>query len=167
MCQRLRSVVTWLSNLHISSHSCFDPNNCYLEYSPTGVFVATKDINFYDGYIEGRGRLGYWLASWFKRVSTYPRSPLGPRRELPFLPVLLAVAGYWELHLAFDDISAFRVYGPIHVGETWTLDGAYKLLAVLRILCKDWIAGEFRTWVETLINNHPEPDEEVTTVSDD
>jgi len=69
---------------------------------------------------------------------------------LPFLPVLLVVCENWELHFAFDRGGQFEVCGPLEIGSTMTVDGSYRLLAVLRLLA-GWVAGGFRGWVEQCV----------------
>ncbi len=65
----------------------------------------------------------------------------------PFLPLLSAYCGAWQLYFAFDLESNFKIYRPISIGNTDGLLEAYRLHAVLRLLA-GWVDGEFRSWVE-------------------
>ncbi|RYO77728.1 hypothetical protein DL766_005245 [Monosporascus sp. MC13-8B] len=120
-------------------------------YEPTGVLVETKvDIR---RRAEGKAQLGIWLAAWYGRVARFaplPSGDAGIPTNLPFLPVLLVVCENWELYFAFDGDGEFEVCGPLEIGSTVTVDGSYRLLAVLRLLA-GWVAGEFRGWVERCV----------------
>ncbi|KAI8648935.1 hypothetical protein NCS56_01510700 [Fusarium sp. Ph1] len=119
-------------------------------YEPSGVLVETKvDTR---RRAEGKAQLGVWLAAWYGRVAKYEplASSPGNSERLPFLPVLLVVCESWELYFAFDAGSEFEVCGPLEIGSTMTVEGSYRLLAVLRLLA-DWVDGEFRNWVERCV----------------
>ena len=124
-----------------------------LRHSPAGIFIETK-ADSSNGWAEGKAQLGFWLAAWFKRVATFPRreDSLLPTSGPPFLPVILVVGEKWELHVAFDEGRHFAIYGALDAGGTGDLQAAYRLLAVLRTLVKDWVATEFRTWVKALVS---------------
>lgn len=129
---------------------------------PSGVFVETKVEA--RRYAEGKAQLGLWLAAWFGRVASFPRpSAAGASgsgsgstgkgaspNKLPFMPILLVVCDVWELFFAFDRDDAFEVCGPLNIGSTNSLDGAYRLQAVLRLLA-GWVAGGFRDWVSQCV----------------
>ncbi|KAJ3455186.1 hypothetical protein MRS44_013786 [Fusarium solani] len=121
-------------------------------YEPTGVLVETKvDIR---RRAEGKAQLGVWLAAWYGRVAKFaplpPEDP-GTLANLPFLPVLLVVCENWELYFAFDRDGEVEVCGPLEIGSTVTVDGSYRLLAVLRLLA-GWVNQEFRGWVERCVS---------------
>ncbi|KAJ3453630.1 hypothetical protein MRS44_017877 [Fusarium solani] len=119
-------------------------------YEPSGVLVETKvDTR---RRAEGKAQLGIWLAAWYGRVAKYEplASSPGNSERLPFLPVLLVVCESWELYFAFDAGGEFEVCGPLEIGSTMTVEGSYRLLAVLRLLA-DWVDGEFRNWVERCV----------------
>ena len=107
---------------------------------PSGMFIETK-VNTQKS-TEAKAQLGMWLASWYGRVSEFPGASV-----LPVLPILLVEAGSWELHFAFDAGSHYDVCGRVSIGSTESLDEAYRLLAVLRILAK-WMETDFLMWVE-------------------
>ncbi|EEU34810.1 uncharacterized protein NECHADRAFT_55115 [Fusarium vanettenii 77-13-4] len=121
-------------------------------YEPTGVLVETKvDIR---RRAEGKAQLGVWLAAWYGRVAKFaplPSEDPGTLVNLPFLPVLLVVCENWELYFAFDRESEVEVCGPLEIGSTVTVDGSYRLLAVLRLLA-GWVNQEFRGWVERCVS---------------
>ncbi|KAI0426627.1 hypothetical protein F5Y09DRAFT_58062 [Xylaria sp. FL1042] len=119
---------------------------------PSGIFIETK-VNTQKS-TEAKAQLGMWLASWYGRVSEFPNirdhdnnnnnnNVLPP----PVLPILLVEAGSWELYFAFDAGSHYDVCGRVSIGSTHSLDEAYRLLAVLRILAK-WMETDFLAWVE-------------------
>ena len=109
-------------------------------HMPSGMFIETK-VNTQKS-TEAKAQLGMWLASWYGRVSEFPGASV-----LPVLPILLVEAGSWELHFAFDAGSHYDVCGRVSIGSTESLDEAYRLLAVLRILAK-WMETDFLMWVE-------------------
>ncbi|KAI0410218.1 hypothetical protein F5X98DRAFT_360034 [Xylaria grammica] len=118
---------------------------------PSGIFIETK-VNRQKA-TEGMGQLGMWLASWYGRVSEFPKSSghdndggLPP----PVLPILLVDAGAWWLYFAFDAGSHYDVCGRVGIGSTDSLDNAYRLLAVLRVLAK-WMETDFMAWVEACL----------------
>ncbi|KAI0144426.1 hypothetical protein GGR57DRAFT_334889 [Xylariaceae sp. FL1272] len=151
--QRIRTFASKLTPDIFNQTNYESLRNC-----PTGVFIETK-VDSMSGWSEGKAQLGFWLASWFKRIGMFPRPNRGPDIAmgskslggLPFFPVILVVGDKWELHLAFEEDSGFCIYGGLDIGGTGGLDDAYRLLAVLRILVQDWMAGEFRTWVESQV----------------
>ncbi|GAP86802.1 hypothetical protein SAMD00023353_2100730 [Rosellinia necatrix] len=111
---------------------------------PSGIFIGTK-VNTQKS-TEAKAQLGMWLASWYGRVFEFPN--IGPDvLPPPVLPILLVQAGTWELHFAFDAGSHYDVCGCVSIGSTNSLDGVYRLLAVLRILAK-WMETDFLRWVE-------------------
>ncbi|KAI1147239.1 hypothetical protein F4825DRAFT_455672 [Nemania diffusa] len=116
---------------------------------PSGIFIETK-VNTQKS-TEAKAQLGMWLASWYGRVSEFPHvtdqdEPLPP----PVLPVLLVEAGSWELYFAFDAGSHYDVSGRVSIRSTHSLDEAYRLPAVLRILAK-WVETDFLAWVEACL----------------
>ncbi|KAI1260757.1 hypothetical protein F5Y18DRAFT_404411 [Xylariaceae sp. FL1019] len=115
---------------------------------PSGVFIKTN-VNTHES-TEAKAQLGMWLASWFGRVSEFPDSSDHDGRDVlpsPVLPALLVDGASWELYFAFDAGSHYDVCGRVGIGSTHSLDEAYRLLAVLRILAK-WMETDFRAWVE-------------------
>ncbi|RWA09180.1 hypothetical protein EKO27_g5926 [Xylaria grammica] len=115
---------------------------------PSGVFIETK-VNTQKS-TEAKSQLGMWLASWYGRVSEFPESrghdDDGGLRP-PVLPILLVEAGVWGLYFAFDAGSHYDVCGRVSIGSTHSLEDAYRLLAVLRVLAK-WMETDFLAWVE-------------------
>ncbi|KAI0965885.1 hypothetical protein F4678DRAFT_476297 [Xylaria arbuscula] len=127
----LERVIYFVDKLDYSSfnQSSYSP----LCHMPSGIFIETK--------------LGMWLASWYGRVSEFPNLTGHDKLLPPILPILLIEAGSWELYFAFDAGSHYDVCGRVSIGSTGSLDDAYRLLAVLRILAK-WMETDFLTWVE-------------------
>lgn len=121
-----------------------------LRFSPTGVFIAAKADS--SGYAEGQFQLVRWIASWLERVSEFDAIS-EERVPVPCLPVLLAAGGEWQLWFAIDKPTRIEVFGPVDIGNTTTLDGAYRLLAALRHLA-EWMDGPFREWVTEVISPH-------------
>ncbi|KAJ2992426.1 hypothetical protein NUW58_g2175 [Xylaria curta] len=117
-----------------------------LRTMPSGVFIETKVSSQKSN--EAKAQLGMWLASWYGRISQFP-CPAGGDDILPppIMPVLLVEGKSWQLYFAFDTVSQYEVCGPIEIGSTGDLDGAYRLLAVLRILAS-WMATDFLEWVD-------------------
>ena len=148
LAQRIREFVAGLDPPTFNQ-TTFAP----LRHSPAGIFIETK-ADSSNGWAEGKAQLGFWLAAWFKRVAMFPRrqDSLAPTSGLPFLPVLLVVGEKWELHVAFDEGRHFAIYGGLDAGGTGDLHAAYKLLAVLRTLVKDWVTTEFRASVKALVS---------------
>ncbi|KAH6874266.1 hypothetical protein B0T10DRAFT_541182 [Thelonectria olida] len=111
-------------------------------YEPTGVLIETKvDIR---RRAEGKAQLGVWLAAWYGRVAKFapqPSEDASTLVNLPFLPVLLVVCENWELYFAFNRESEIEVCGPLEIGSTVTVDGSYRLLAVLQLL-GGWVTSE-------------------------
>ncbi|KAF2967985.1 hypothetical protein GQX73_g5575 [Xylaria multiplex] len=134
----LERVVYFVDRLEYPSfnQSSYSP----LCHMPSGIFIETK-VNTQKS-TEAKAQLGMWLASWYGRVSEFPDIS-----DPPVLPILLVEAGYWELYFAFDTGSHYDVCGGVSIGSTDSLDEAYRLLAVLRILAK-WMETDFLTWVE-------------------
>lgn len=120
-------------------------------YEPTGVLIETKvDTR---RRAEGKAQLGVWLAAWYGRIARFSPRPSEDTGtlSLPFLPVLLVVCEKWELYFAFDRENEIHVCGPLEIGSTVTVDGSYRLLAVIRLLA-DWVGQEFREWVERCVS---------------
>jgi hypothetical protein len=117
-----------------------------LRTMPSGVFIETKVSSQKSN--EAKAQLGMWLASWYGRISQFP-CPAEENDILPppVIPVLLVEGELWQLYFAFDTVSQYEVCGPINIGSTGDLDGAYRLLTVLRILA-GWMATDFLEWVD-------------------
>ncbi|KAI1757180.1 hypothetical protein F4782DRAFT_217684 [Xylaria castorea] len=116
-----------------------------LRMMPSGVFINAKADQKSD---EARVQLGLWLASWFGRVSEFPY--LGERNDVlppPVIPILIVESMSWQLWFAFDTPSQYEVCGPVKIGDTYELESAYRLLAVLRISAH-WMATGFLEWVD-------------------
>jgi len=113
--------------------------------SPAGVFMETK----VDGkrYAEGQSQLGVWVASWIRRVQNFRPGQV----SLPVIPLVLVVREVWELWFAIDKGDYIDIYGNCMIGNTDSLDDAYKLLASLQTL-SSWMASDFRRWVEQVVN---------------
>lgn len=114
---------------------------------PGGVFIETKTET--KRLTEAQCQLGVWVASWFGRVRMFQGldDGKGGAPTLPVIPLLIVVAEAWELWFAVDLGDDVRVYGPVKCGDTASVDGAYQLLAVLRLLV-GWMGSDFRRWVE-------------------
>ncbi|UPK92543.1 hypothetical protein LCI18_003478 [Fusarium solani-melongenae] len=122
-----------------------------LRYELTGVLIETKvDTR---RRAEGKAQLGVWLAAWYGRIAKFAPWPSegAGTLGLPFLPVFLVVCEKWELYFAFDRKSEIHVCGPLEIGSTVTVDGSYRLLAVIRLLA-GWVSQEFREWVERCVS---------------
>ncbi|KAI0099906.1 hypothetical protein GGR51DRAFT_534060 [Nemania sp. FL0031] len=120
---------------------------------PAGIFIK---INEPGQSVEvAKIQLGIWVASWFNRVATIPREFTPPnvlsRSTLPFVPVLLVDRGKWDMFFAFNDQQRYDIRGPVHIGDTWSLRNAYRLLAALRHIVQ-WMVTDFRAWVEVCLD---------------
>ncbi|KAI1347327.1 hypothetical protein F5Y01DRAFT_318872 [Xylaria sp. FL0043] len=117
---------------------------------PSGVFVETKAEDRKTD--EAKTQLGMWLASWYGRIAQFPcLSDEEDALPSPVIPVLIIEKEVWNLWFAFDTASQYEVYGPIKIGSTDELDGAYRVLAVLRIIAQ-WMATDFLDWVEKCLD---------------
>lgn len=120
-----------------------------LVFNPTGVFIETKVDS--RQYAEAQNQLGIWLSSWFGRIRALRENLGRSYMHSPCIPVLLVVADAWQLWFAHEQEGGITVVGPLNCGGTSTLDDAYRLFAVLRLLIK-WVGqGGFRQWVEELV----------------
>ncbi|KAI1111267.1 hypothetical protein F5Y14DRAFT_464692 [Nemania sp. NC0429] len=129
-----------------------------LRTMPSGIFIQTK-VNLKKS-LEAQAELGVWLASWYGRVSEFPNvrdhdggndDDDGHVLPPPVLPILLVQDEHWKLYFAFNAGSHYGVCGGVKIGSTDTLDDAYRLLAVLRVLAK-WMETDFRAWVEDCLS---------------
>ncbi|KXX79951.1 hypothetical protein MMYC01_202303 [Madurella mycetomatis] len=90
--------------------------------APAAITVETKIGG--TSSEEGRLQLGIWTAAWHIRMAA-----LG-----------------WSLYFAADRGHKIEILGTMQIGMTDTVQGIYRLLAVLRLLA-EWIETEFRKWV--------------------
>ncbi|GAP92043.1 hypothetical protein SAMD00023353_3100340 [Rosellinia necatrix] len=120
------------------NHSTYAP----LRTRPGGVFVATKADGA--GYLEARAQLGIWLAAWFSRVEDFSST------SNLALPVIIAVGASWQLWFALDRRDCFEVCGPVSIGGTGDLGSIYLLRDCLSYV-GDWMATDFRRWVELCV----------------
>ncbi|KAK3360756.1 hypothetical protein B0T25DRAFT_496757 [Lasiosphaeria hispida] len=112
--------------------------------APTAVTIETKVGGASSE--EGRLQLGIWTAAWHIRMTALG---LGGGKEgpsLPTLPLILTHDHEWSLYFAADRGPKIEILGPMQIGMTDTIQGIYRLLAVLRRLA-EWIETEFRNWV--------------------
>ncbi|KAI0812223.1 hypothetical protein GGR55DRAFT_640848 [Xylaria sp. FL0064] len=130
---------------------CFNQSNYDpLITMPSGVFIETKVKSQKSD--EAMTQLGMWLASWYDRISQFPclsdeEDPL----PSPVIPVLIVESEVWNLWFTFDTASQYEVCGPIKIGSTDELGGAYRVLAVLRSIAQ-WMATDFLDWVEKCLD---------------
>ncbi|KAH8660350.1 hypothetical protein BX600DRAFT_513960 [Xylariales sp. PMI_506] len=146
-----------------------------LRHAPTGIFIETKaDAGSRE---EGQAQLGLWVAAWYKRLDmlldeAQRREVTGANgngsvRYRPLLPLVLVRAESWELFFAYvdkvpeigdhplrqqaqPDDERIVIVGPLDIGGTASLNQAFRLLAILKVLV-DWVAADFRSWVEQLV----------------
>ncbi|KAI1278167.1 hypothetical protein F5Y07DRAFT_68015 [Xylaria sp. FL0933] len=144
----LDRVVNFLDELELQ---CFNQSNYDpLIDMPSGVFIETKVKG--QKLDEAKTQLGMWLASWYGRISQFPcLSDEEDALPSPVIPVLIVESEIWNLYFAFDTTSQYEVCGPIKIGSTDELDGAYRVLAVLRIIAQ-WMATDFLDWVEQCLD---------------
>ncbi|KLU92238.1 hypothetical protein MAPG_11184 [Magnaporthiopsis poae ATCC 64411] len=127
-----------------------------LARSPIGVSIKTGCLT--DG---GGFQLGIWTAAWHRRISELlALFPSSTPRPIVTLPLLLCCEHQWELYFAVDRGNEIHLVGPHSVGATQDMMSIYRLLAVLRELCK-WVEGPFRSWMMAAfgVSGAPSPPE--------
>ena len=132
-----------------------------LRFRPIAISIETKKAS-----LAGQGariQLGMWVAAHFNRIRALKDESL----IMPTLPLISVAGAEWHLHFARDcdkqivsysgnpsTLAVFATYlllqeiiGDLHLGDTRSLLGCYKLLAGLRCLC-GWVTTKFKDWFE-------------------
>lgn len=118
-----------------------------LTLRPLGVSIETKASA---SVAEGRVQLGLWTAAWFARMQAWVSAK--PAKGMPTaMPVVLVSESYWTLSFVCDRGTEFEFVYEIPIGDTRSLVGLYKLLAVLRVLVQ-WMDTDLRTFFENLFD---------------
>ncbi|TLS20602.1 uncharacterized protein PpBr36_11059 [Pyricularia pennisetigena] len=139
------SALTLQSAHHSVNHSNYSP----LRSLPLGVSIETKSPGATE---KGLIQLAVWTAAWFQRMehwlqsSTYRQTKFG---MLQAVPAVLVNGHSWRLLFFCNRGDYFACVGEIPMGETTTLTGTYKVLAVLRLLVR-WVDKDLREWFEGL-----------------
>jgi hypothetical protein len=92
----------------------------------------------------GNSQLRVWVSALYKRLY----SLFGPQTPIITIPFLVANAERWELYFACQKEvkgGGADLCGPIDIGDTTTVQDAYMVLAVLRVLVH-WTDTTFRAW---------------------
>ncbi|EJT81722.1 hypothetical protein GGTG_01698 [Gaeumannomyces tritici R3-111a-1] len=119
-----------------------------LTLRPLGVSIETKAST---NLAEGRVQLGLWAAAWFARMQALI-SVMPAAKGIPTaMPVILVFEHRWALSFVCDRGVKFEFIGEVLIGDTRSLVGLYKLLAVLRVLVQ-WMDTDLRAFFEDLFD---------------
>ncbi|KAL8380717.1 hypothetical protein RB595_005140 [Gaeumannomyces hyphopodioides] len=117
---------------------------------PLGVGIGTKAG---PGQTDGEVQLGLWTAAWFARMRTLVSGASAggmSNAEMPAaVPVILVVDHNWTLSFVWDRGHQYDFVHDISIGDTKSLIGLYKLLAVLRLLIR-WMDTDLRGFFDRL-----------------
>lgn len=138
-----------------------------VRYQPIAINIETK-ANATDD--EAMMQLATWISAYHKGVSRF----LPPQSKITTLPLLYTAVDRWSLYFACDHIDhivgSFHpglsschvltivqdILGKLALGDTSSLLGCYKLLAIFRRLCT-WAVTIFKSWVkDELLGSLPE-----------
>lgn len=119
-----------------------------LTLRPLGVSIAARTCA---DAAEGWARLALWTAAGLTHMRAWQSSLLRP--PIPgmptALPVVLVTEHIWRLSFVCDRGDRFEFLHELVVGNTASLIGVYKLLAVLRVLTR-WMDTELRGFCHRL-----------------
>ncbi|KAK9787720.1 putative methyltransferase type 11 [Seiridium cardinale] len=121
--------------------------------SPIAVSIETK-ANVDDARVQ----LGIWIAAWHKRMYDLRARASGDRitswtrpdtanPALVSTPQILVERHRWELYFACDRGQRIELIGPVHLGSTSSLVGAYALISCLEAV-KGWVETVFAEQAE-------------------
>ncbi|KAL8419961.1 hypothetical protein RB594_002929 [Gaeumannomyces avenae] len=119
-----------------------------LTLRPLGVSIETKVST---STAEGRVQLGLWTAAWFARMQEWISIKPAAKGIPTAMPVILVFEHRWELSFVCDRGVKFEFIGEVLIGDTRSLVGLYKLLAVLRVLVQ-WMDTDLRAFFEDLFD---------------
>ncbi|KAF2872811.1 hypothetical protein BDV95DRAFT_490873 [Massariosphaeria phaeospora] len=105
--------------------------------TPTVISIEVKLDGDED---EALMQLGVWLSSWHNRVGLLQKN--GP---VISLPAIIVLRHEWTLYLAVDVGKSIDLVYIADIGNTRSLEGTYRLLAVLRRI-GDWSLTTFNPW---------------------
>ncbi|KAI1109567.1 hypothetical protein F5Y14DRAFT_455917 [Nemania sp. NC0429] len=108
--------------------------------------------------------LGIWVAAWHKRMwqvrgfrhqtakltADEREQLIAGTKPAVSVPLIVVTAHEWEVYFACDDAAHITMYGPLSLGSTKDLLGAYARLASLEAI-GEWIRTTFcermKTWI--------------------
>lgn len=143
--EQVISALTLQSAHHSVNHSNYSP----LRSLPLGVSIETKSPGATE---KGLIQLAIWTAAWFQRMEHWLQSSTYRQTKFAMLqavPAVLVNGHSWRLLFFCNRGDYFACVGEIPMGETTTLTGTYKVLAVLRLLVR-WVDKDLREWFEGL-----------------
>lgn len=133
-----------LADAPFINHTKYQP----LLYRPVAISIETKTYNSSD---EGaKTQLSVWVAGHFARLRTLARIPDDAIAVGVTLPVLLVRGGEWSVWFARDNGDGIDLMETLSVGNTSSIFGCYKVIALLRHLAV-WARCTLYPWMEKSI----------------
>jgi hypothetical protein len=123
------------------NHTNYQP----LRYRPIAISIETKAP---DGSSqEGTAQLSVWAGAYMTRLTELTGTSDSAASGLGItLPIIFVRGGLWHLLLATDEVKEIRLIRLGVIGDTSTLVGCYKVVALLRWLAI-WSLTTFRSWL--------------------
>ncbi|KAF2243547.1 hypothetical protein BU26DRAFT_407531, partial [Trematosphaeria pertusa] len=113
----------------------------YNDKHPALISIETK--RGHNDEDDAKYKLAMWMAAWQNSIARFT----APETRCVPLPGLLVFGHTWEMYWMLDcQDEVAIVKAPWAVGDTQTLLGCYRLLAVLRCLCRGWGEEVFLPW---------------------
>ncbi|KAI5458283.1 hypothetical protein BGZ63DRAFT_393041 [Mariannaea sp. PMI_226] len=123
-----------------------------LQFTPIACNIETKTSAPQQ---TGQLQLSVWTAAWYQRIAMLVPERVS-RYGIITLPLLHVVGHDWRLSFACWRRDRIEVVGELALGDTRTLLGTYTIVSVLRRI-GDWIATDYRQWVEKMFLPEAEP----------
>ncbi|KAF1996902.1 hypothetical protein P154DRAFT_442288 [Amniculicola lignicola CBS 123094] len=112
----------------------------HTRYDPAVMSIETK--RGYNDEDDAKFKLAMWMAAWQNQISRFTKDA----RCTP-LPGFIVFGHVWNLYWLVDlGTSVDVVKFPYPVGDTQTIAGCYRLVAVIRHLCSEWAENVFLPW---------------------
>ncbi|KAH8698130.1 hypothetical protein GQ44DRAFT_718428 [Phaeosphaeriaceae sp. PMI808] len=120
-----------LRTINQTSHTC---------YEPAVMSIETK--RGHNDEDDAKFKLAMWTAAWQNQIGRFTKDA----RCTP-LPGLIVFGHVWNLYWLVDlGTSVDVIKFPYPVGDTQTIAGCYRLVAVIRHLCGEWAENVFFPW---------------------
>ncbi|VUC37177.1 unnamed protein product [Clonostachys rosea] len=123
------------------NHTNYQP----LLYRPIAVSIETKTPNGSDEV--AKTQLSVWVTGHFARLRSLSTTSNDAIAVGVTLPLLIVRGGEWSLWFARDTGDGIDLIETISVGNTNSILGCYKVLAMLRHLA-EWAKSTLYPWME-------------------
>jgi hypothetical protein len=132
-------VVTRLAASRLPLQRSINPTDYSpLCHSPVAISIQSKPPD--GGKESGEVQLSICAMAYFNRLPMLTQDPVGIT-----LPLVLVSDEHWKLLFARDREHSIEIIDAVDFGDTGNIIGCYRILAVLRLLCK-WAEETFLGW---------------------